>query len=553
MEAIARYDNNEFEDAIRTFDKIADTSKILFNLGVIHATLGEHPEAIESYRRSLKLDPYLAIAYFQSGVSNFLMGNFEDALRNFNDALLWLRGNPFIDYEQLQLKYKLYTAEILFNRGLCYIFLRKPDLGMHDLYAAQKEKITEDHDVIDEAIRDQAEGYTVFSIPVGTVYRPPEVKVKNLGVKDYLGKARLIATSDRSNTHTAFAGVENLKSRDPNVAHQLHSSAASAQHRTRQQSEPPVMRSAEPVKAPEPPRPSTKLSPQAKRELIASLRLDNLTPASVKKPAVQPSQPLQRERKGRPRALDQIALRHGTTRTASEPRTPKDFASIKAAARKEKSGLSEQLLDDEDQGDPKMQDPRSGRSRLPPMQTGVSDRNGVRDHESRKGATEERGDGERTRIRHVPRSSTSKLPQSAAEEVGRPTTSTSKQVNGVSRHEYIDVTPKSSKAPVTAGNRTSAPGGTADTSLKIIRVKLRAEDVRYIMVPPSIVFERLQTHVREKLRIKGHFKMRIKDEEGEVITLGDQEDLDAFIISVREVASKEKVDTGKAEIWVKLS
>ncbi len=28
------------------FDKIGDTSKILFNMGVIHATLGEHEKAV---------------------------------------------------------------------------------------------------------------------------------------------------------------------------------------------------------------------------------------------------------------------------------------------------------------------------------------------------------------------------------------------------------------------------------------------------------------------------------------------------------------------------
>jgi hypothetical protein len=34
------------------------------------------------------LDQYLAVAYFQEGVSNFLLGEFEEALANFNDALL---------------------------------------------------------------------------------------------------------------------------------------------------------------------------------------------------------------------------------------------------------------------------------------------------------------------------------------------------------------------------------------------------------------------------------------------------------------------------------
>ena len=105
----------------------------------------------------MRLDQYLAVAYFQQGVSNFLVGDFEEALTNFNDALLYLRGNTYIDYEQLGLKFKLFSCEVLFNRGLCYIYLQQKEAGMVDLNYAVKEKVTPDHDVIDEAIREQAE------------------------------------------------------------------------------------------------------------------------------------------------------------------------------------------------------------------------------------------------------------------------------------------------------------------------------------------------------------------------------------------------------------
>jgi hypothetical protein len=46
VEALGHYDNNEFEDALRVFDNIAETSKILFNCGVIYATIGEHERAV---------------------------------------------------------------------------------------------------------------------------------------------------------------------------------------------------------------------------------------------------------------------------------------------------------------------------------------------------------------------------------------------------------------------------------------------------------------------------------------------------------------------------
>jgi tetratricopeptide (TPR) repeat protein len=112
----------------------------------------------------VRLDQYLAVAYFQQGVSNFLMGDFEEALANFNDTLLYLRGNNNIDYEQLGLKFKLYSCEVLFNRGLCYIYLQQKEAGMQDLSFAAKEKVVPDHDVIDEAIREEAEVRFLASI-----------------------------------------------------------------------------------------------------------------------------------------------------------------------------------------------------------------------------------------------------------------------------------------------------------------------------------------------------------------------------------------------------
>lgn len=97
------------------------------------------------------------MAYFQQGVSNFLIGDFEEALANFNDTLLYLRGNTYIDYDQLGLKFKLYSCEVLFNRGLCYMYMQQKEEGLQDFSYASKEKVVDDHDVIDEAIRDEAE------------------------------------------------------------------------------------------------------------------------------------------------------------------------------------------------------------------------------------------------------------------------------------------------------------------------------------------------------------------------------------------------------------
>jgi hypothetical protein len=48
--------------------------------------------------------------------------------------------------------------------GLSLIYLGQTQEGMAELADAARQKVTEEHSVIDEAIRDRGDGYTVFSI-----------------------------------------------------------------------------------------------------------------------------------------------------------------------------------------------------------------------------------------------------------------------------------------------------------------------------------------------------------------------------------------------------
>lgn len=72
--------------------------------------------------------------------------------------------NLFSDYEQLGLKFRLYSAEVLFNRGLCKVNMGRMEEGLAMMQEARREKATEEHNVIDETLVDQGQGYTVFSI-----------------------------------------------------------------------------------------------------------------------------------------------------------------------------------------------------------------------------------------------------------------------------------------------------------------------------------------------------------------------------------------------------
>lgn len=60
------------------------------------------------------------------------------------------------------------TPSLFFNKrkllGLSLVYLGQVQEGMAELADATRQQVTEEHSVIDEAIRDRGQGYTVFSI-----------------------------------------------------------------------------------------------------------------------------------------------------------------------------------------------------------------------------------------------------------------------------------------------------------------------------------------------------------------------------------------------------
>jgi tetratricopeptide (TPR) repeat protein len=93
---------------------IADSSKVLFNLGLIHATLANHRMAVAYYEQAHLLDQYLAVSFFQyvqsapvslswlipcnrCGVSHFLLGDFTSAEQAFSNAYVHMRENQIIE------------------------------------------------------------------------------------------------------------------------------------------------------------------------------------------------------------------------------------------------------------------------------------------------------------------------------------------------------------------------------------------------------------------------------------------------------------------------
>ncbi|KAI8876015.1 hypothetical protein K501DRAFT_327242 [Backusella circina FSU 941] len=178
--ACTAFDNKEYRSSLKTFMNIADNAKMYFNIGLIFTTEEEYDHALAAYTKSITMDPYFAVAYFQRGVTHFIRNNMEAAIQDFEQTYQKLRGNQIINYQQLGLSFRLYACEVLFNRGICQLYLGKMDAGLTDLYHAQKAKMTEEHDVIDLAVKDRGKGYSVFSIPPFVLFRPPENRLRQL-------------------------------------------------------------------------------------------------------------------------------------------------------------------------------------------------------------------------------------------------------------------------------------------------------------------------------------------------------------------------------------
>ncbi len=88
--ALAAFDKQDYPLALATFSGIAESSKVLFSMGVISATTGAHEDAVGYFQDAVGFDSFLAVGYFQMGVSMFLLEDHEGALAEFENAFLYV-------------------------------------------------------------------------------------------------------------------------------------------------------------------------------------------------------------------------------------------------------------------------------------------------------------------------------------------------------------------------------------------------------------------------------------------------------------------------------
>ena len=399
------------------------------------------------------------------------------------------------------------------------------------------------------------QGYTVFSIPVGVLYRPNEAKVKNLQAKNYLGKARLVATSDQNNTSTGFQGLERklalaaeLVPKDDRPPENISFAATNlvqkglSSRNAREQSAPPTMNRNmfPPTPPPESDKPmmGRSITPGGMTGRAASVRnppskstlqQPNGAAVTMDVPADRPNMfsrsntidSLRSASPARGASADRTELRSpprggrpriGTTRTASESRVPsrkgygerqrpplfRETTPKRAFETIQEGSVNDNIYD-------MYQTPRSDR---PPPRYAAEPRFSNGSDEYMEDYSWEDGN---------------RIDLAAFELIGNA---------------------PGQGAPPLARSSSKRP------AVRSLRVKVHTEDdTRYMMFGPTIEYGDFEGKIREKFSIKSRMKIKMQDE-GDMITMGDQDDLDMLLSLAISAAGKEGNEMGKLEVSV---
>lgn len=333
--------------------------------------------------------------------------------------------------------------------------------------------------------------------------------------KDYLGKARLVAASDRQNAFTGFAGSEIKKmanaAKDDRPEDKLSYAATNLvkpelQSRVRQQSEPPMTRNMFP---PTPP-------PESDNRRSAGEKGGQMSRAQSVRGGGPKPQPLNLGRAAfdqkDDRRDDAPPQRRGTQRSASErPPNRSNTMRMRDMDRRDRDRPRRRGSDDDvdDYADDvyDMYQPRSNRPSYSRSRQGKTSRPAYIDEEE-----EDDFDG-------------SDVDDGEFEMVSRS---------------------KTRRRSPTRSATSSRSGGNVGGK---IRVKVHAGDTRYVFITPNTSMREFVQSIREKFGVRQNFKVEIKDD-GDMITMADEDDLDMAIQTARQMARKEGGDVAKMEVWL---
>ncbi|KAI9251941.1 hypothetical protein BDA99DRAFT_521594 [Phascolomyces articulosus] len=536
------YDSQDYDSALRTFMRIGDNARMHFNIGLIFSILQDHRRSVAAFKKALELDPFFAVACFQRGVSHFGLGDLKKAYEDFDQAYTKLRGNPIINYHQLGLPFRLYECEVLFNRGICQLYLGRIDAGLTDLYYAQKSKLTEEHDIIDQAVRDRGRNYSVYSIPPGVLFRPSETKMEQMRqFQEYQG-----GTGSNTTDNGYFFVDENEQGKRLNSV-LIPPSAPWMQEIAKTD--------ASYLAVPEPQRPQQQQSQTMAQNLERQQR-----PPSPEEPdpfmhdPVQPSLPIQQQQQ----QLKAPVIQTPKKKTYDPENTWKVVDRRTTTQKKEEA----RWLRPYDERKPSIAVSEFNNTfPIPAAQDNQADYTGTLDTMSYYGddldeeldrvyaslnaylTTSNNNDNKTTHAQ-----GRNKRGSISAETMTTIAVTTPPPSKPLQQQQQITNNKPLKKKKTNIYKYISQQPSSPDAKIKI---KVHYHDTRILLVPSDIMFSELLTRVRAKFNASESLRLQYKDEENVMVLMIDQDDLNMarYLSRERNAAMTQHPVLEKLELW----
>uniref|UniRef100_A0A3Q1ED46 Neutrophil cytosolic factor 2 n=1 Tax=Acanthochromis polyacanthus TaxID=80966 RepID=A0A3Q1ED46_9TELE len=210
-EAITCADREDLSEALRIFLSIEEpNSKICFDIGCLHLLNQDYDAAEKAFDCSIRKDEHLAIAFFQRGITFYKKERYEESLADFQRAFKALRGNQLIDYKALGLRYILYACEVLHNMALVEAQLGNWEKAQVNLAKALDYKTEAKLNIIDKALQSTLKQklFKPVQFPSKMLFKPNKNYVAELEKKDYLGKAKVVASVVPQDEFSGFAPLQ---------------------------------------------------------------------------------------------------------------------------------------------------------------------------------------------------------------------------------------------------------------------------------------------------------------------------------------------------------
>ncbi|XP_033732264.1 neutrophil cytosol factor 2-like [Pecten maximus] len=194
-DGVKAFEDGDFAGALDTFLSISDPSaRILFNI----ARVSKLNDSVKYLTEAITKDPHLAVAYYQRGLHYFTKKQYDRALQDFISSEEKMHGRPVLDYSQLGMAFKLYSAEIAITKAAVWQRKGNSEHAIEMVITASQEA---EEDTVKKmcvsALQKLQVGGQGALDPVKIhdhcIFHPPKSLTANLKKREYVAKSRVVS------------------------------------------------------------------------------------------------------------------------------------------------------------------------------------------------------------------------------------------------------------------------------------------------------------------------------------------------------------------------